>query len=115
MPDVTNKMERCIELCEESHGRCVESMTHCLKIGKAHSEQDHMRLLWDCAEICTLAADFMHRGSDFHARVCAICAEICARCADDCARFEDDPIMQRCADACRASAAACQEMAAIHA
>src|SRR3954465_2947348 len=115
MPEHTNKMEHCIELCEECHGSCVETMTHCLKIGGPHSAQDHIRLMWDCAEICTLAADFMHRGSDFYSRMCALCAEICARGADDCARFGHDPIMKRCAEACRNCASACQEMAAIHA
>jgi Domain of Unknown Function (DUF326) len=115
MRDVTNKMEHCIDLCEACHGACVEAMTHCLKLGGAHSEQDHIRLMWDCAEICALAADFMHRGSDFYARTCGVCAEISARCADDCARFEDDPVMQHCAEACRACANACQEMSALHA
>ncbi len=114
MPEVTNKMEHCIELCEECHGVCIETITHCLKIGGPHSEQDHIRSMGDCAEICALAADFMHRGSDFYARACAFCAEISARCADDCARFGDDPIMQRCAVACRNCAASCQEMSMLH-
>ncbi|MFL5759394.1 MAG: four-helix bundle copper-binding protein [Thermomicrobiales bacterium] len=115
MSGVTNKMEHCIELCETCHGACVETITHCLKMSGAHSKLDHIRLMWDCAEICALAADFMHRGSDYYFRTCAVCAEICARCADDCARFENDPIMRRCAEACRNCASACQEMAAIHA
>jgi hypothetical protein len=113
MRDVTNKMEPCIEACEACHGACIETITHCLKQGGEHAERDHIRLLMDCALICSTAADFMHHGSDFYKQACTLCAEICEACADHCARFGDDPIMRHCEEHCRRCADACREMSSL--
>jgi hypothetical protein len=109
---MSTEMQRCIEECEHCHGICLETVTHCLQMGGAHAEAAHIRLLLDCAQICEVSADFMHRGSDLHARVCAVCAEVCEWCAEDCERFEDDAQMKACAEACRRCAQSCREMAA---
>lgn len=113
MPHLSAEMEGCIEACAECHHVCVETVTHCLEQGGAHAAAAHVRVLLDCAEICQTSADFMLRGSEFHARVCGVCADVCERCAADCARFGDDQEMQRCADVCRRCAESCRRMAAM--
>lgn len=109
----TNKMESCIEDCDACHASCVETATHCLKMGGEHATQEHIRLLWDCSEMCALAADFMRRGSDFFAGACDLCADICERCAEACAKFGDDPIMRTCVRACRKCTESCRVVASL--
>jgi hypothetical protein len=110
---MTAEMQRCIQECMSCHAVCLETVTHCLKMGGQHAEVSHVRLLLDCADICQTSADYMLRGSDLHGRTCALCAEVCERCAADCERMGDDAQMQACAQACRACAESCRQMASM--
>jgi hypothetical protein len=103
-------MQHCIDICQECHSVCLETVIHCLQMGGEHAEPNHIRLLLDCAEICQTSANFMLRGSDLHGLTCATCAEVCDRCAEDCERF-DDAQMKRCAETCHRCAESCREMA----
>ena len=107
------EMQKCIENCTNCHRTCLETITHCLGMGGPHAAPDHIKLMQDCVQICQTSADFMIRGSQFHARTCGVCAEICEACADDCERLakqDNDARMQACADMCRKCAATCREM-----
>lgn len=108
-------LSRCIDLCTESHRQCVQAAIHALAKGSppvgAHPERDHIRLLWDCSDVCRTSADFMSRGSPFHHQTCRVCAAVCEACAEACLKA-DDPIMTRCAEVCRACATSCRELAA---
>jgi hypothetical protein len=109
---ISAEMLHCIKNCLECHSICVKTAMHCLEMGGRHAEPAHIRLLWDCADICRVSADFMLRGSDLHTRTCAACAEICERCAEDCERFgPEDKQMRACVDACRVCASSCRRMA----
>jgi hypothetical protein len=106
------EMRKCIENCSNCHNICLETVQHCLIMGGKHAEASHIRLLLDCAQICATSADFMLRGSEFHARTCGVCAEVCERCAEDCERLAgDDELMLRCAGMCRQCAESCRAMA----
>lgn len=105
------EMEECINNCIECHRVCVETLAHCLRMGGAHVEANHVTLLLDCAEICQTSANFMLRGSALHAITCRACAEVCEQCAEECARFHDDQTMQQCAEMCRRCADSCRRMA----
>ena len=107
----TDEMQKCIDNCTRCHAICVETATHALQKGGRHAEENHMRLLMDCAQICATSADFMLRGSDLHTHTCGVCAEICARCAEACERMADDDMMRRCAEECRRCAESCRHMA----
>lgn len=109
---MTPEIRECIETCNTCHNICLEAVTYCLGMGGPHAEQNHIRLLTDCAEICQTSADFMLRGSDLHTRTCKVCEEVCRLCADDCERFRDDETMRRCAEICRQCAESCGKMAA---
>ena len=61
--------------------------------------------------VCRTSADFMRRGSAFHADTCSLCAKICADCAKSCDKFPDDTRMKACGAECRKCASSCQMMA----
>lgn len=105
-----NQIEQCIEQCQQCQRVCLETITYCRELGGAHAESGQFRLLFDCAEICQTAADFMLRNSDLHATVCSSCAEVCLHCAVACEQFGDDERMKVCAAACRRCAEHCQLM-----
>lgn len=109
-PMHTNDTDHCGELCLACATTCSRALyRHCLTVGGRHAAAPHVQLMTDCSEICTVAANFMTRGSSRHTRLCAICADICQACADDCATLEG---MEDCVSACRQCAAACRAMAA---
>jgi hypothetical protein len=106
-------MQSCIDQCTHCHDICLRAATtHCLETGGEHARPEHLKLMFDCADICRMAADFMLRGSPRHAAVCGLCAEICEECANDCERVGD---MRDCVEACRACAESCREMAQMEA
>lgn len=91
------------------HQTCLGmAMTHCLEVGGEHARPQHLRLMLDCAAICSTTADFLARKSQFHTQLCAFCAEICETCGADCEKVGD---MQPCVDACRNAAGVCREAA----
>lgn len=104
-------MVDCIRTCNGCHDICTEAVTHCLKLGGKHAEPAHIRLMLDCAEICTTSADFMLRMSDYHGSVCGVCAEVCDACAASCEQMPEDGMMAQCAEMCRLCAHSCRSMA----
>jgi hypothetical protein len=105
-------MQQCIQNCVDCHRICLETPAYCLQQGGKHAEASHIRLLLDCTEICHTSADFMIRGSSFHAKTCGVCATICEACARNCEGMGDDAQMKRCAEVCRTCAESCRQMAA---
>lgn len=110
MAHVEAGMRSCIEACHSCHQVCIETIAHCLTKGGEHAEAGHIRTLMDCAQICNTSADFMSRGSTWHAEVCGVCADICEQCAMSCDALGGAD-MKRCADACRRCAEECRRMA----
>lgn len=108
---VEEQLRECIQVCNDCHDICEETILHCLETGGEHAKRNHIRIMLDCAEICHTSAEFMVRRSDFHGQVCGACADVCESCAEECERFDNDPMMQRCAQACRTCAESCSEMA----
>jgi len=108
-------MRRCIDECVRCHEICLATIPYGLEQGGAHTDEAHVNLLLDCANISQAAADFMLRGSDEYGRICAACAALCQRCAEDCDRFVGDEVMHACAESCRHCADACDQMATAHA
>lgn len=103
------KLAACIEACNRAHGVALGmAMNHCLDTGGDHVAPQHFRLMADCAAMCATAADFMLRGSEFHAGSCTLCADICDACATSCATLDG---MQTCVAACLACAASCRVIA----
>ncbi|HMS85725.1 MAG TPA: four-helix bundle copper-binding protein [Nitrospira sp.] len=109
---MSEDMQRCIQLCQDCHARCIQLINHCLTLEGRHADPVHIRLVMDCAQLCTVTADFMARASAFHGRTCSLCAELCRRCAGNCEQIAgEDQLMKQCADLCRRCAESCDRMA----
>lgn len=108
---ISEEMRRCIDECQSCREVCLETVSHCLKLGGKHAESGHITTLLDCAGICTTSAEFMLRGSEQHGAVCGVCAEVCDRCAASCEAIGEDEMMARCAEECRRCAESCRKMA----
>lgn len=107
-----DEMKRCIQLCQDCHALCTQLIGHCLELGGRHAAPNHIRLLMDCAQMCTTAADYMARGSSLHDRTCVLCSEICRLCAESCDQIQgDNQLVKQCAEMCRRCADSCERMA----
>ena len=103
-------MQTCIDACLSCYQTCLGMASqHCLKIGGAHVEAEHFRLMMSCAETCRTCAHLMLIGSPIHKHQCGTCAEVCAACAASCESVGD---MDACVRACRACEETCRRMAA---
>lgn len=112
---MADEIQTCIQNCTTCHQICLQTISHCLEKGGEHASSEHIRILSDCAEICSVSANFMTRGSDLHPTICGACAEACLACADSCEQVAgSDEVMKTCADVCRQCAESCQKMAAHH-
>lgn len=112
---MTDEVQRCIQSCTACHQVCLQTISQCLKKGGEHASPVHIRTLEDCAEICSVSANFMMRGSDLHPTICGACAEACLACAASCEQLgSDDETIKACADVCRECAESCRKMAAHH-
>jgi hypothetical protein len=109
----SNDMQFCIMNCVQCAQACEQLIHHCLNAGGAHADPDHIGLLQDCVDICSLTARYMTRESTLHIRACELCSEVCLACAIDCERFEEDSVMKSCAEVCRRCSESCQKMSAM--
>ena len=107
----TQEMQMCIQNCTLAHQICEQTLSYCLTKDGMHFEPQHLKALIDCAQICTVSADFMSRDSKIHSSVCGVCAEACRACAASCDQFPDDEAMKLCADVSRQCEETCRQMA----
>jgi len=84
------------------------ALVHCLEMGGAHTHPPHLRLMLDCASVCTTTAELAGHKSQFHTQMAALCAVICETCAEACAALGD---MEDCVAACQRCAAHCRTLA----
>lgn len=107
---INEDLKSCIEICSQCRDICLNmATTHCLELGGEHVEPGHLRLMFDCADICATAANFMLRNSPRHNLTCGICAQVCEACAMDCDHVGN---MEACVEICRRCAEHCRNMAA---
>ncbi|OYZ21748.1 MAG: ferredoxin [Bdellovibrio sp. 28-41-41] len=108
---ISSEMQVCIQNCTLCHQVCEQTLLYCLTKEGKHLEPLHLKALIDCAQICTVSADFMSRESNIHAAVCGACAEACLECANSCERMGDDRMMKLCAEVCKRCEESCRMMA----
>jgi len=107
----SREMQQCIDECLACYQACHATARHCLDLGGAHAEANHMTLLLDCADVCETTAKLMLHGSDAHRQACGLCAEICRSCEESCRQMsQDDEMMSHCADTCHSCAESCDRM-----
>jgi hypothetical protein len=108
-PHVSNEsgMADCIAACNECNRTCLQHIEHCLSLGGAHSEPQHISMLLTCASVCRVTAELMSIESDWYATMCDLCAQVCDECADACDDLGD---MDDCVAACQDCAEECRAM-----
>lgn len=106
----SKQYESCIEACNECVTACEQCAVSCLHEQDIKMMVRCIELDRDCADICSLAAQFMSRGSTYAAKLCALCADICQACGDECAKHKAEHC-QQCAKACHKCAEECRNMA----
>lgn len=110
MPHDEKQMSECMQHCWEARHECQSMLfNHCIIVGGEHIAAAHIRIMADCIQACQTAADFMVRGSLFHASECASCADVCEACAESCERIGGKE-MKKCAEMCRRCAESCRRM-----
>lgn len=111
-----NEMETCARLCHACQDECLGMIRPCLELGGRHASPDHQTLLLDCAQVCHLCENLMHRQSEHAAVMCRGCAEVCRACATSCrdlaAGGGDYARHEHCAEICQRCAQACEQMVA---
>lgn len=103
-------MQNCIDACISCMKACEQCFTACLEEPDVQSRVHCISMLRDCADICSLASQFMSRGSMSANQICSLCASICESCAEHCNKFQDEHC-KICADMCRKCAEECRKMA----
>ena len=107
--EIDSPMKDAINACLDCHSMCLRTaMSYCLEQGGPHVEQQHFRLMLNCAELCQTSANFMLSDSPLHRRVCAVCAEACEACAESCKQVGG---MDKCIEECLRCAKSCKTMA----
>ena len=85
---------------------------YCLQLGGRHATPNHIRLLMDCAQMCTTTVAYMARESSLHDRLCGLCSEMCRLCAESCEQTAgNEQMVKQCAELCRRCLASCERMA----
>jgi len=104
-------LDQCAEICHACQDECLEAIGCCLDQGGELGSRAHQTLLADCAAICGVSHNLLHRHSPQHVITCPACAEVCRLCADACARLDSGGSLASCIEACRRCAESCESMA----
>jgi hypothetical protein len=103
--------QTCIDACMKCMQACEECLTSCLKEPDVQARITCIGMLRDCVDICTMASQWMSRGSMYAKQICQLCATICDACAAECAKFQDQHC-KACAEVCKQCANECRNMSA---
>ena len=105
--NLSDEQRECIENCNEAAEVCEWCADESL--GSEDMERC-ARLCRDVADLTSLHARFMARGSDHSSQLATACADACEECAEECERHEADHC-QLCAEVLRECAESCRNMA----
>ncbi|EMA70748.1 putative cytoplasmic protein [Halorubrum aidingense JCM 13560] len=94
----------CIENCNEAAEVCEWCADECLG---SEEMEECARLCRDVADLASLHARLMARGSSYSTHLARACAEACEACAAECERHDADhcqvcaDVLPKCAESCR--------------
>lgn len=101
--------QRIIATIQNCEATC-EFTEYSIKMEGLSHRGEQLRLLRDCADICTLTAKYIARCSFFAKQIAALCAQICQICGNHCLQHPDE-LSQRCGQICLHCAQECQAFA----
>lgn len=104
--DLLQSLMKCIVACEHCADACLDEddpgrLAICIRLDR------------DCADLCTLAARMIGRGSAHTPEVLQLCIALCKACGQECARHPHDHC-RKCAEVCRDCLQRCEAYAALH-
>ena len=104
---LSDEQRECIENCQRAAQVCEWCADAC--IGEEGMDEC-IRLCRDVADIATLHARLMARGSDYSGDLAGVCADVCEACAEECEQHDHDhcqlcaEVLPDCAETCRSMA-----------
>ncbi|MUV57811.1 four-helix bundle copper-binding protein [Halogeometricum sp. CBA1124] len=105
---LSDEQRECIENCTEA----VEVTEWCADECLGSEEMEECaRLCRDVADVASLHARLMARGSNYSTQLAQACAGACEECAEECRRHDADhcqtcaEVLDDCAETCRSMAA----------
>ena len=104
---LSDEQRTCIENCREATEVCEWCADECL--GEPEMEEC-ARLCRDVADLTSLHARFMARGSEYSETLAEACTAACEACADECDSHDADHC-EVCAEVLRECAETCRQMA----
>ena len=104
------EMASCIDNCFEAAQASEWCADECIQLGDP-AMASCITLCRDVADLSTIHARLMARGSSYEADLAAICAKLCEECALECEQFDHEHC-QVCAEVLHTCASSCREMAA---
>lgn len=107
---MVKRNRECLRACLECHEACMRAVAY-LQANEAAVATDHVRLLFNTAEIVKTTASLLRGDLDVAEQAARVCVELCERAARYCDGFPDEATMRACAEACRSCTEACQLMA----
>jgi len=105
---LSDEQRQCAENCFSAAEACEWCADACLD--DPEGMEECIRLCRDVADLTTLHARFMARGSKHSGSLAAVCADACEECADECENH-DQSHCRLCAEVLRECAESCREMA----
>lgn len=99
-----------LDVLNNCAAECNHCATACLDEQDVKMLAKCIKLDIDCADICTLTASLIARGSEHGMHLLKECAEVCNACAAECEKHAKMGMehCRECAEVCRACAKACQ-------
>jgi hypothetical protein len=104
---LSEEEQECIEICNEATQTSEWCADECLGMAEMES---CARMCRDVADITSLHARLMARGSDYSGHLAEACAAVCEACAEECSQHDHDhcqinaEVLERCAESCRSMA-----------
>lgn len=99
-----------LQMVQHCEATCENTEFAVLQMCGAANRTEQLRLLRDCADICTLMAKYLARCSHFSRNLAALCAHICEICGNHCLQHPDE-VSQRCGQTCLHCAQQCRAFA----
>ena len=106
---LTERERECLVRCREAAAACER----CADESAPHGSEmvECVRLCRDVADVASLHARALARGSAHREALAGLCATVCEDCADECDRHDHDHC-RACVDVLRECAEACEAMVA---
>ncbi|WP_235867365.1 four-helix bundle copper-binding protein [Priestia abyssalis] len=99
-----------LQMVQNCEATCEYTRNEILKMEDIQSRQKQLKLLSDCANICTLTAQYVASQSQFAKSLASLCAQVCEACGNHCLNHSDK-VSEACGQICLNCAHECREFA----